>query len=260
MIHPYRIRQQGFFARLGLLCLIGVLFGGYTLAAGMHMMEHYKDRDGNPELSITDIKGAYHGVETPSALKAALERNHPPELPDDQRQILLDWINSDRISDDYDNLDLGDQAPAEIIAMECLSCHSNATADAQGAGVSLEYWTDVERIAHSRSIEAVDEEIQLISLHTHAPTMAVITIVVSLMALLLTGWPRWLVGLLVCVAGMALLVDLGSWLPARHEELFVWGIIVGGVVHTCAMVLLMLLVACECLLPRVKEDTPPPAA
>jgi hypothetical protein len=63
--------------RLGIALLVVTLLGGY-IVSGLHMMWHYDTRDGLPELTLDDIRGHYHGVQSPSPLIAALESDHPP--------------------------------------------------------------------------------------------------------------------------------------------------------------------------------------
>ncbi|MGI9012639.1 MAG: hypothetical protein ACR2GY_00150 [Phycisphaerales bacterium] len=249
MSAPQRLHLAGqlhWTARLGLACTILVLMGGYLWAAGQHLREHYRNRDGDPALSMTDLKGAYHGVEATSPFLLALRRNHPPELGESDRTMLINWLGSDRISEDYDSLDLGELAPAEIISANCLPCHAGAAEN--GAGLRLEFWTDIERVAFSKSINPVNESIMIASLHAHAPTMAVIVIAVVVLAGL-SRFPLWLTGVLSLLAGGALLADLGSWIPARSNAAFVPVIAVAGITHTISMGLLMVLVLIDLLLP-----------
>jgi hypothetical protein len=102
--------------------------GGGLIAALLHMQLHHQNRDSEPGLTVTDLKGVYHGVTSEAPMLRQLKNGHPKDktpdgsstISDEERQILIDWLNSDRISEDYDNLDLGDAAPAEIIAIGCL--------------------------------------------------------------------------------------------------------------------------------------------
>ena len=98
---------------MGICALVITLLGGY-IVSGVHLRLHYDNRDETPGLTMNDIVGAYHGVQTPSPLIIALASNHPATLGETERVALIAWLKGNRISMDYDNLDLGDMAPSEI--------------------------------------------------------------------------------------------------------------------------------------------------
>ncbi len=118
-----RLGSFPFFFRMGICALVITLLGGY-IVSGLHLRWHYDNRDEVPGLTINDIVGAYHGVQTPSPLIEALESGHPDTIEDYERTELLGWLEGDRVSLDYDNLDLGELAPSEIIAVSCVDCHT----------------------------------------------------------------------------------------------------------------------------------------
>ncbi len=251
------LRNLPFGAKLGILCAVVVLFGGYEFAAIKHLIEHHSPRDGEEGFSLADVEGVYHGLNVESSLRGAIERGHPDTLPAEEREALLDRLRSEPndIRTNYDNFDLGDLAPAEIIDRSCLSCHARSASDPVGRTIPLENFTDVEAIAFSRNVPPMDPAILLASLHAHAPTMAVITIVVAILACM-CGWaPGWLRGLLILLAGAALLVDMASWFPARSYGSLSALILGGGVLHSAAMGLLMLIVAVELLLPARRSSS-----
>ena len=117
MAQTSTLRQLGFTARLGLTLIVLTLLGGLTVS-GIYMAMHHENRDEQPGLTMTDIRGHYAGVNVPSPLLSAIERGHPEDQSPSTRKVLIDWLKGDRISEDYDSLDLGDLAPAEIIAAE----------------------------------------------------------------------------------------------------------------------------------------------
>ena len=170
-------------ARLGIGALVCVLLGG-LVASGAYMKEHHEVRDGEEGLTMTDLKGSYHGVRATAPLVTALDRGHPEELAEAERKILSDWLASDRISEDYDNLDLGESAPVEILDMRCLSCHSRNSEDEVASALPFEYWDDVKKLAFSREIEPTDPKVLLASTHAHSLALSVQALILALLALL----------------------------------------------------------------------------
>lgn len=235
--------------RLGVALLTITLLGGYVVS-GIHMAWHYEKRDGVPGLTLDDIRGHYHGVTVPSPIIKALEEGHPEELPQRERNLLLDWLrNPATLSARYDDFDLGDDAPAEIIAANCISCHArNATGDNAYARLPLEYFDDIRPLSISREINPAPTEIIAVSQHTHAPVMAVILLVVALLGAM-TRAPRPLTGLIVFVGGLGLLADMASWWLARSNDMWVYAIVGGGFAYSASTGLVGLIVILDCIIP-----------
>ncbi len=247
---PFMLRSLPYSFRVGIAVLIVTLLGGY-IVSGLHLRWHYDNRDEEPGLTMNDIIGAYHGVRTPSPLVAALELGHPDTLADSDRTALLDWLRGDRLSQDYDNLDLGEEAPSEIIAVSCLHCHTR-TASAPGSmpDVPLEYWDDIQSIAYSKDIQPAGANIVAMSQHAHAPSMAIILIVLGWLCVC-TRLPARLTGVVVLLSGMGLLVDMAGWWIARDYAEFAYAIVGGGIVYAIGTMLLGLMIIIDCLLPAV---------
>lgn len=245
-----RLRDLSLLARLGLSAVVAVFLLGLW-ASTEHLRLHHQKRDEVPGLSMTDIVGAYHGISAPSRLREAIAGGHPETLAATHRTALLKWLGSDpaALSRDYDNLDLGDLAPSELIAAHCLSCHGQAEAPGKGGGLALANWEDVKRIAFPVQIEPAPYSILVASTHAHALTLAAIA---ALLALLLafSRWPRWLLGAVVFALGVGLLLDIGGWWATRHHAAFVWTIVVGGALFNLGALLALLLTLAELWLPR----------
>jgi len=232
-------------ARLGLTCLLLTVLGGLA-ASALHGIHHYENRDELPELSFQDFEGAYRGVRTIAPLIIELENGHPGELgseyedilPDQDREFLLQWLRGDRISEDYDNLDLGDLAPVEIINQSCLGCHARIppTNSTDPQSIPLEYWDDVKSVAFSRTIHPTSVEILLASTHTHALGMATLALMIAVL-ILMSSWPRWFRHGCLFVIGVSLALDLGSWWIARIWVGGVWIMLVAGMFFGLSMVL-----------------------
>jgi len=252
-----KLRNLSPSVRFGLTCLLLVMLGG-MIASAAHMYLHHSVRDEQPGLTMDDLRGAYHGVRTVAPMITALERNHPWEyevneaerLLPEERDVLLEWLKSDRLSDDYDNLDLGDAAPAEIIGRTCLNCHTRqANGENACAEIPLEYFDDVMAVSISREINPTSLEILTISTHTHALSLATLTIIVIALALH-TCWPRHLVNTAVLLMGAGLLADLGAQWLAHWQVEFVWILLIGGLIYGGLTSLTILAIIIDLWLPK----------
>src|SRR5688500_5929355 len=136
-----RLRALPASARLGLSGIVlSILLGLWARVEQLE--EHHHNRDGASGVSLDDLTGAYHGLHRPAALAVALERGHPEDLPDAERRVLLDWLAGGKVSEQYDDLELGDSSPAEVLGRSCVGCHARTSQDAAAAALPLEYWDD----------------------------------------------------------------------------------------------------------------------
>lgn len=241
-------------ARIGLSALMIVIVGGLGASAA-HLVWHHENRDETRGVSYDDIAGAYHGVTAEAPLVRALNRNHPPELPEASRKVLLDWLGSGRISEDYDNIDLGDNTPGAIIEANCVSCHAADSTDAAARKIPLKFFDDVKRQAFAKNIQPTDEKILAASTHTHALALGTLSLVLGVL-LAMSRFCRGLGSLLLGVAGFALLVDLGAWWLARDNQAWVNAILVAGPAYAAATGLMCLLVLLDMWLPARKSAQP----
>ena len=248
MTDTLTLRRLPAAARVGIGGLTLVLLGG-LLASGAYLKDHHEKRDGEEGLSMTDLEGAYHGVRTTAPLVVALERGHPEGLSETDRKTLSDWLASDRISEDYDNLDLGDSAPVEILDMSCLECHSRNATDEVARELPLEYWDDVKKLAFSREIAPTDTKVLLASTHAHSLALSVQALVLALLALL-TRFSRRFISQVIGVAGVSLAVDIAGWWLARGSAAWVPALVAGGMLFSLTNAILAVLVLLDLVLPE----------
>jgi hypothetical protein len=239
--------------------LLLVNLGGF-LAGGLHLVEHHSNRDGKEGLSVDDIQGAYHGVSRVAPLRTALERGHPDDvaagvLAPDRRAKLLAWLASERITEDYDNLDL-DPPPADVLDQACLACHSRNADGAKKVEPFLDYWDDVKAVAFSSEVKPVSEAILLASTHTHAIALASVALVLALL-LALTAWPARLAGLVIFLVGSGLAADIASMWLARSSATWIWLLLAGGWTFNVGVLAASLLILIDLWRPRSLPGSPP---
>lgn len=254
MNQPWSLRSLTLPVRLGLLGIVLVIWMGHA-ASLLHMYWHYENRDERAGFTIDDVRAAYHGIDTPAAMKTALESGHPVGLSQPTRDALLAWLNSDKLAENYDNLDMGENSPAELIATNCNSCHARKVAKEKGAGLALEAWEDVRKVVFSRQVNPVPIKVLAISTHTHALALAALSGVVIALALCSTfaGPNRRLVPLLIACNGLGLALDIASWWAARKVEPMVFTIVLGGAMYNASLALLTLLPTLDLLRPSREQ-------
>ena len=238
--------------RVGLTGLVLVLLIGLC-ASAVHLVNHYQNRDELPDFSLDDIRGAYHGINSPGLLGSALDRGHPESLPASQKQILIDWLGGGRIVEDYDSLDL-EIPPAEIIDQQCMECHTRAAgAEAGSLKPPLDYFDDIQEIAFSRKILPTPVAVLAASTHAHALALSIQGMVVAALALL-TRWPRAWISLLIAIMGVGLVGDVGGWWLARFSPSWALCIVVSGAAYSIGQGILLAGVLADLWLPGAKRQ------
>lgn len=244
----FQLRSLPFFARLGLTGMMVVLLLGMGASAA-HLIYHDANRDESPEFTMDDVRAAYHGLDRPPVLQTSLEHGHPETLKPEQREVLLKWARSGRITEDYDSIDLGAASPSEIIASSCVSCHAANGKDPKAAAIRLASMENVKKVAFGKKVNPNPVKIVAASMHAHAPALGMLGIVLAgltWMTRLQRGVAAGMIGLM----GLALAMDFSCWWLARTYEPAVWGIVVGGAVSNGIMGLMTVLVVVDAWWPR----------
>ena len=229
--------------------MLVLLLGMGASAAHLWFVDH--NRDETAEMSMDDVRAAYHGLDRAPALQTALERGHPETLKKEQRDVLLKWVRSGRIMEDYDSIDLGAASPSEIIASGCVSCHAAGGKDAKPAGIRLASMENLKKVAFGKKVNPTPVNVVAMSTHTHALSLG--TLGLALAGLLwMTRVHRGLAGTMIGLMGVAMAADLGSWWWARVWSEAVWVIVVGGAVSNGMLVVMAAVVVGDLWWPRGK--------
>ncbi len=247
-----RVRDLSLGVRLGLTGLVLVSAMGLLAALG-HLRTHYDKRDERPGFTLDDVSAQYRGLSRAAPLRGALDRGHPEGLGDGPRRALVAWLDSGKVAENYDNIDLGAGAPAEILAGSCVSCHAERAAHADATPASraipLDTWNAVKRVAFDQSIPKTPDSILIASLHAHAMPMAASGILLVLLASW-TRWARGLVGVAAAMTGVGLALDFASWPLAARAAGLVHTIVVGGAMYALGSGVLAALIVLDLWLPR----------
>lgn len=251
----FRLRDLCFGYRLGLTGILGCLAVG-QLAGLAHMRGHFDKRDDRPGFTVDDIKSAYHGLDAPSPLLASLNSGHPKTLKPEERKVLVAWLTSGKIEQDYDNPDLGVASPKEIVAASCLQCHSAKLDPSKGefkAGtLTLDTAADIKKVAFSRQVLPTPADKVIVSIHAHASSMALMALAVMALAGL-SRWPRAFTGGLAALCGLGLAGEFAGMWFARSSDAWINLLLVAGGAFHIGFALLTLLSFAELWLPGGKK-------
>ena len=244
----FLIRNLPLAARLGLSALMLVLLLGMC-ASAFHLWSVDHNRDETARMSMDDVRAAYHGLDRPPALQTSLERGHPEALKKEQRDVLLKWVRSGRITEDYDSIDLGVASPSEIIASSCVSCHSANGKDPAAAAIRLASMENLKKVAFGKKVNPTPVNIVAMSTHAHALSLGMLGVVLAGLVWM-TRLNRGMAGGMIGLMGVALAADLGSWWWARVWSDAVWLIVIGGGVCNGLLALMAVVVVVDLWWPR----------
>ena len=244
-INDLRLRDLPLGARLGFTCVVATIGGGLVMSA-THMVSHHGNRDERPGLTLDDVRSQYHGLNATAPLLVWIENGHPETLTPAAKEPLVKWLKSSRVAEDYDNIDMGDNSPAELIAKNCLSCHSRKAPESQSIAkkMPLDTWEDVKKVAFTRKINKTGDNVIAASLHTHALGLGSLA-AVTIMLAMCTAWNRKLVSALIFIACAGLFIDLTCQWFAKSSMPLIYGIVGGGAAYAGATGLLLILIFAE---------------
>ena len=255
-----RLRQLSASLRLAITCLVLILAGGYA-ASLSHMQHHHSQKDDRDGLSMDDLVGAYSGVERVAPLLSSLRGPHGDQYAPDQaeRDALIEWLESDRIGQLYDDIDAGRSGPGRdprstlpLVPQPSARGRGGRRGD-RGTPCRSEYWDDVEKVSFSKKLDAVPVDILALSTHTHALTLPLVLVLVSGL-FLLTGWGRGLRHGIVALSCVSLLLDFAAMWLARVDPAFVYLILVSGALFGLLFVVQLIAILIECWLVRRPAD------
>jgi len=195
------------------LLSIGV---GYLFAM-VHLYYSHQGRDGEPGLSVEDVRIAYYGEHQQTRLGAALNgamgaNLHRPE----QKLIIIDWIDHGSKKQGYE-----DQV-APILESNCIMCHSPAS----GMGlVPLDSYEHVVEMTQTDTGASAQSLVRVSHIHLFG-----ISFILFLLGriFLLCEMPVMVKRVTVAIPFLAMLVDIMSWYATKVFPQFAWVVVISG--------------------------------
>lgn len=96
-----------------------VLGMGYLFAM-IHVFSSHAGRDGDPSLSVDDIRIAYSGSESDTRLEAALKGPMQSMVSEAERTEIIAWVRNGASEEEYA------KTAGQIIETKCVMCHNGS--------------------------------------------------------------------------------------------------------------------------------------
>lgn len=189
---------------------------GYLFALA-HMYYSHEGRDGQPGLSVEDIKIAYYGEHQQTRLGAALNGSMGGNLEfPEQKEIIFTWIKNGTDVDEFN----ANVAP--IMSENCVACHSEDS----GMGLpSLINYEEVMKLTHSDTGASIQSLVRVS--HIHLFGIAFILFFVGRIFILCEMAPM-IKRVMVVVPFLAILLDILSWYATKIIPGFSYVVIASG--------------------------------
>jgi hypothetical protein len=189
---------------------------GYLFSLGQVYFTH-QGRDGQPGLSIADIKIAYHGSPDETRLATAIKGPMAGNLKSaDEQKLILNWINSGAKKEIYQ------EQIAPVLQRNCLGCHSPAS----GMKVPpLTSYDEVIKLTESDQGASIPSLIRVS--HIHVFGIAFILFFVGRL-FVLCDIPVWLKRLTIGIPFLSMMLDILAWYLTRQTPSFAYLLVISG--------------------------------
>lgn len=192
-----------------------VLGTGYLFAM-IQVWEVHSGRDGKPMLSADDIAIAYSGNPTGSRLESALRGPMQSMLPDEERQVILNWAATDGKQEGYN------AKVKSIVEARCLACHNGSNPHLP----NLSKWDEVAKLVEKDTGATIPTLVRVSHIHLFGITF-IFFIVSSIFAHAYIR-PTWVKCVIIAIPFLTILTDIFSWYITKLIPSFAWAVIISG--------------------------------
>lgn len=166
----------------------------------------------------------YYGQRDTTKLEAALRGPMAEYVSDSQRKQLVQWIRQGAGEADFVKVQ-------PILTQACAECHSAAS----GSGLpSLSSYTEVARYTEVDLGQSMKSLVRVS--HIHLFGMSFLFMLTSLI-FVFSDIPSSVRAILVAIPFLAIWLDIGSWWLTKHEPIFAYIVIGGGVLMGLSLAL-----------------------
>ena len=216
--------------RIVISCTIAMLGIGYLIAL-FNLYLTYSLTDGQPGLTVEDLKRAFYGNRDNTRLAAKIHGGSMEQFlprPGDKEKI-LSWIQDGASQEEYDAV------TKPILMQNCVRCHSPG---------GLQHFRPLTTYEEVMTVVQIDrgEPVGLWArvAHTHIQSIALIFLVLGLV-FSFTSVRNWLKCLTVGVPFLALPIDFGSRILAKYYPDLVYLMMMSGALLGLSFAVMILL-------------------
>jgi hypothetical protein len=196
----------------GALLVVGL---GYVFAM-LYVFAAHSGADGNPGLSVDDIKITYSGSKGITQLESALKGPMSRMLPQKDLAAMLEWIRDGAGKQAY-------SASVEaIVETNCLSCHD-------GSNPHLSNLDGFERIQETVAQNTGADLYTLVRVsHIHLFGLTFIFFIVGFFLSHAYLRPGWLKSVIIATPFAGVIADVLGWYVTKVYTPFAWVVLIAG--------------------------------
>ncbi|HKJ17345.1 MAG TPA: hypothetical protein VJ984_08355 [Xanthomonadales bacterium] len=195
-----------------------VLGLGYAFAA-LYVFAAHSGADGEPGLSVEDIKITYSGNAETTQLETALRGAMSGMLPQRELSAMLSWIRDGADKAAYTS-DI-----ETIVADNCLGCHDG----------SNPHLSNLDGYENIQTVVAVDTGADLYTLvrvsHIHLFGLTFIFFLIGFIFSHAYVRPVWLKSLVIAAPFAGVIIDVLGWYITKVYSPFAWGVLIAGLIN-----------------------------
>jgi len=196
----------------GALLVVGL---GYLFAL-LHVFASHSGADGNPGLSVEDIKITYSGSTETTSLESALRGPMSGMLPQQDLATLLEWI---RGGADKRNYTAGVE---DIVATNCLSCHDGSNPHLS----NLDGYENIQKVVAQNTGADLFTLVRVSHIHLFGLTF--IFFIVGFIFSHSYVRPLWLKSLIIATPFAGVIADVLGWYVTKVFTPFAWVVLIAG--------------------------------
>lgn len=224
---------QTFFGRLALTAFsLAILAGWFTATVNLYLS--YEGLDGEPGLSVADVKTHFYGDRSQNRFVVALHGSMKENLFDPEADLepLTDWALAPGLPgfDLEAHRKLYEDRVAPVLDSDCLTCHVR---EGKAGHVPLETYAQIEPLLQ------VDTGPSVMMLarfsHFHLIGMGTLALLTGLLGFAFLR--ARIAGILSCLALVGLLVDVGGWWATRQTGWMAPMVPLGGTMFAAGIVM-----------------------
>lgn len=196
----------------GTLLVLGI---GYLFAM-IHIYNSHAGRDGEPGLSVEDIRIAYSGSQEATKLEAAMMGPMSGMLPNNERGDIVGWVHRGLDEREYEN------RIKPIFNRRCIACHD-------GSNPHIPNLNGYQEVAQSAEIDTGMDIFTLVRVsHIHLFGLTFIFFIMGMIFSHAYIRPVWFKSLVIIIPFGAIILDIASWYLTKLHPGFALVVIGSG--------------------------------